>query len=105
MAGSIILAGTLFFLFLLVTSAQAANNSVIRPSDTYLDSQNDPCNTLEYVANNTLTAVASVYVLLVVLIQTCQVVYNGGQFMLSMVIGEYNTLQPFACFGSSSFRL
>ncbi|KAG2059260.1 RTA1-domain-containing protein [Suillus hirtellus] len=98
MAGSIILAGTLFFLIILVTSAQAVNNSVIRPSDTYLDPQNDPCNALEYIANNTLTAVAFVYVLLVALIQTCQVVYNRGQFMLSMVIGEYSTLQSFACF-------
>ncbi|KAG1867134.1 RTA1 like protein-domain-containing protein [Suillus tomentosus] len=89
MTGSIILAGTLFFLIILVTSAQAVNNSVIRPSDTYLDPQNDPCNALEYIANNTLTAVAFVYVLLVALIQTCQVVYNRGQFMLPMVIGEY----------------
>ncbi|KAG1789074.1 RTA1 like protein-domain-containing protein [Suillus plorans] len=95
MAGSI-LAGTLFFLILLITSAQAANDSVIYLSDLYLDPQNDPCNALGYIANNTLTAVAFVYVLLVVLIQTCQVVYNGGQFMLSMVIGEYSTLQSFA---------
>ncbi|KAG2108932.1 RTA1-domain-containing protein [Suillus discolor] len=97
MAGSIILVCTLFFLILLVTSAQAANNSLIRPSDTYLDPQKDPCNALEYIANNALTAIAFVYyVLLVVLIQTCQVVYNGGHFMLSMVIGEYSTLQSFA---------
>lgn len=57
MAGSI-LAGTLFFLILLVTSAQAANNSVMCPSDPYLDPQNDPCNALGYIANDTLTAVA-----------------------------------------------
>ncbi|KAG2056369.1 RTA1-domain-containing protein [Suillus hirtellus] len=88
MAGPI-LACTLFFLALLVTSAQAATNSVICPSDPYLDPRNDPCNALGYIANNTLTAVAFGYVLLVVLIQTYQVIYNGGKFMLSMVIGEY----------------
>ncbi|KAG1821507.1 RTA1-domain-containing protein [Suillus variegatus] len=59
------------------------------PSDPYLDPQTDPCNALGYIANDTLTAVAFVYVLLVVLIQTCQVVYNGGQFMFWMVIGEF----------------
>ncbi|KAG2086236.1 RTA1 like protein-domain-containing protein [Suillus discolor] len=88
MAGPI-LASTLFLLTLLVTSAQAATNSVTCPSDPYLDPRNDPCNALGYIANNTLTAVAFVYVLLVVLIQTYQVIYNGGKFMLSMVIGEY----------------
>lgn len=88
MAGPI-LASTLFLLALLVTSAQAATNSVTCPSDPYLDPRNDPCNALGYIANNTLTAVAFVYVLLVVLIQTYQVIYNGGKFMLSMVIGEY----------------
>ncbi|KAG1815472.1 RTA1-domain-containing protein [Suillus subaureus] len=88
MAGPIV-ASTFFLLTLLVTSAQAATNSVICPSDPYLDPRNDPCNGLGYIANNTLTAVAFVYVLLVVLIQTYQIIYNGGKFMLSMVIGEY----------------
>ncbi|KAG1907123.1 RTA1-like protein [Suillus fuscotomentosus] len=88
MAGPI-LASTLFLLALLVTSAQAATNSVTCPSDPYLDPRNDPCNALGYIANNTLTAVAFGYVLLIVLIQTYQVIYNGGKFMLSMVIGEY----------------
>ncbi|KAG1806748.1 RTA1-like protein [Suillus plorans] len=88
MAGPI-LASTLFLLALLVTSAQAATNSVTCPSDPYLDPRTDPCNALGYIANNTLTVVAFVYVLLVVLIQTYQVIYNGGKFMLSMVIGEY----------------
>lgn len=83
------LANTLFLLTLLVTSAQAATNSVTCPSDPYLDPRNDPCNGLGYIANNLLTAVAFVYVLLVVLIQTYQIIYNGGKFMLSMVIGEY----------------
>ncbi|KAG2128664.1 RTA1-like protein [Suillus bovinus] len=91
MAAGPILASTLFFLPLLATSAQAATNSAtwICPSDPYLDPRNDPCNALEYIPNNTLTAVTFVYVLLVVLIQAYQVVYNGRQFMLSMVIGEY----------------
>ncbi|KAG1892392.1 RTA1-domain-containing protein [Suillus subluteus] len=88
MAGPI-LANTLFLLSLLVTSAQAATNSVTCPSDPYLDPRNDPCNGLGYIANNSLTAVAFVYVLLIVLVQTYQIIYNGGRFMLSMVIGEY----------------
>ncbi|KAG2042371.1 RTA1-domain-containing protein [Suillus americanus] len=92
------LANTLFLLTLLVTSAQAATNSVTCPSDPYLDPRNDPCNGLGYIANNSLTAVAFVYVLLVVLIQTYQIIYNGGKFMLSMVIGEYSTSQSFAFF-------
>lgn len=83
------LASTLFFLTLLVTSAQAATTAVICPSDPYLDPRNDPCNALGYIANNTLTAVAFAYVVLVVLIQTYQIIFNGGKFMLSMVIGEY----------------
>ncbi|KAG1872668.1 RTA1-domain-containing protein [Suillus tomentosus] len=87
MAGPI-LASTLFLLAL-VTSAQAATKSVTCPSDPYLDPRNDPCNGLGYIANNALTAVAFGYVLLVVLIQTYQVIFNGGKFMLSMVIGAY----------------
>ncbi|KAG2141758.1 RTA1-like protein [Suillus bovinus] len=88
MAGPI-LASTLFLLTLFITSAQAATNSVICPSNPYLDPRNDPCNALGYIANNALTAVAFAYVLLVVLIQTYQIIRNGGRFMLSMVIGEY----------------
>jgi len=48
----------LFFLtFLLghITSARAASNC---PSDPYLDPSNDPCNSLGYIANNTLSYVA-----------------------------------------------
>ncbi|KAG2156119.1 RTA1-domain-containing protein [Suillus clintonianus] len=88
MAGSI-LPSTLLFLTLLVTSAQAATNVLICPSNPYQDPRNDPCNGLGYIADNTLTAVAFVYVLLVVLIQTYQVIFNGARWMLSMVIGEY----------------
>ncbi|KAG0709697.1 RTA1-domain-containing protein [Suillus ampliporus] len=83
------LASTLFFLTLLVTSALAATNTTQCPSNPYQDPQNDPCNALGYIANNTLTAVAFVYVLLVVLIQTYQIIFNGAKWMLSMVIGEY----------------
>jgi hypothetical protein len=88
MAGPI-LASTLFLLTLLVTSAQAATTSVICPSDPYVDPRNDPCNALGYIANNALTAIAFVYVLLIVLVQTYQIIYNGGKFMLAMVVGEY----------------
>lgn len=95
MAGPI-LASTLFLLTLFVTSAQAATKSVICPSDPYLDPRNDPCNALGYIPDNTLTAVAFVYVLLVALIQTYQIIYNGGKFMLSMVIGEYSYALGFA---------
>ncbi|KAG1851292.1 RTA1-like protein [Suillus subalutaceus] len=61
-----ILASTLFFLTLLltyVTSARAASNSTQCPSDPYLDPRNDPCNALGYIANNTPTAIAFVYVI------------------------------------------
>ncbi|KAG1752731.1 RTA1-like protein [Suillus paluster] len=95
------LASTLFFLTLLVTSARAATNSTQCPSNPYQDPQNDPCNSLGYIANNTLTAVAFVYVLLVALIQTYRIIYNGAKWMLSMVIGEYSTSRSFAfyCLG------
>ncbi|KAG1866557.1 RTA1-like protein [Suillus subalutaceus] len=87
-----ILASTLFLLTLLltyVTSARAASNSTQCPSDPYLDPRNDPCNALGYIANNTLTAIAFSLVLLVALIQTYQIIYKGGKWMLPMVLGEY----------------
>ncbi|OJA18999.1 hypothetical protein AZE42_00341 [Rhizopogon vesiculosus] len=72
-----------------VTSARAASNSTQCPSDPYQDPSNDPCNALGYIANNTLTAVAFGFVLLIALIQTYQIIYNGAKWMLVMVIGEY----------------
>lgn len=87
-----ILARTLFLLTLLltyVTSARAASNSTQCPSDPYLDPRNDPCNALGYIANNTLTAIAFGLVLLIALIQTYQIIYKGGRWMLPMVLGEY----------------
>jgi hypothetical protein len=72
-----------------VTSARAASNSTQCPSDPYLDPRNDPCNALGYIANNTLTAVAFSLVLLIAFIQTYQIVYKGGKWMLPMVLGEY----------------
>lgn len=87
-----ILASTLFPLTLLltcVTSARAASNSTQCPSDPYLDPRNDPCNDLGYIANNTLTAVAFSLVLLIAFIQTYQIIYKGGKWMLPMVLGEY----------------
>jgi hypothetical protein len=45
---------------------------------------------------------SKVYVLLIVLVQTYQIIYNGGKFMLAMVVGEYSTSQSFACFDSTS---
>ncbi|KAG2042784.1 RTA1 like protein-domain-containing protein, partial [Suillus americanus] len=91
-----ILARTLFLLTLLltyVTSARAASNSTQCPSDPYLDPRNDPCNALGYIANNTLTAIAFGLVLLIALIQTYQIIYKGGRWMLPMVLGEYSTSQ------------
>ncbi|KAG2077358.1 RTA1-domain-containing protein [Suillus decipiens] len=95
MAGPI-LTSIFFLLTLLITSAQAATTSVICPSDPYLDPRNDLCNALGYIPNNTLTAIAFVFVLLVALIQTYQIIYNDGKFMLSMVIGEYMYALGFA---------
>ncbi|KAG1815470.1 RTA1-domain-containing protein [Suillus subaureus] len=94
-----ILASTLFLLTLLltsVTSTRAASNSTQYPSDPYLDPRNDPCNALGYIANNALTAIAFGLVLLVALVQTYQIIYKGGKWMLPMVLGEYSTSQSHA---------
>ncbi|KAG2341358.1 RTA1-domain-containing protein [Suillus weaverae] len=91
-----ILASTLFPLTLLltyVTSARAASNSTQCPSNPYQDPRNDPCNALGYIANNTLTAVAFGFVLLIAFIQTYRIIYKGARWMLSMVIGEYSTFK------------
>ncbi|KAG1768151.1 RTA1 like protein-domain-containing protein [Suillus occidentalis] len=87
-----ILASILFPLTLLlthVTSARAASNSTQCPSDPYQDPRNDPCNSLGYIANNTLTGVAFGFVLLIAFIQTYRIIYKGARWMLPMVVGEY----------------
>ncbi|KAG0709696.1 RTA1-like protein [Suillus ampliporus] len=94
-----ILASTLSLLTLLfshVTSARAASNSTQCPSDPYQDPRNDPCDPLGYIANNALTAVAFGFVLLIALVQTYRIIFNGAKWMLSMVIGEYSKFQSFA---------
>ncbi|KAG2348967.1 RTA1-domain-containing protein [Suillus weaverae] len=87
-----ILASTLFPLTLLltyVTSARAAQC----PSDPYQDPSNDPCNSLGYIANNTLTAISFGFVLLIAFIQSYRIIYKDARWMLPMVIGEYSTSQ------------
>ncbi|KAG1752732.1 RTA1-like protein [Suillus paluster] len=48
-----------------------------------------PCNALGYIANNTLTAVAFGFVLLIALIQTYQIIYKGAKWMLPMFAVVY----------------
>ncbi|KAI0757343.1 RTA1-domain-containing protein [Daedaleopsis nitida] len=55
----------------------------------FTDPRNDPFNPLRYIADNTLTAIATSLVLAVALAQTGLMWRYGGRCMLPMLIGEF----------------
>ncbi|KAH9891035.1 RTA1-like protein [Cubamyces lactineus] len=71
----------------LVSSAQADDRTP--PPWEFTDPKHDPYNPLQYIANNTLSAIAISLVLFVALLQTFMLWRQGGLCMLAMVIGEY----------------
>ncbi|KIJ70468.1 hypothetical protein HYDPIDRAFT_78585 [Hydnomerulius pinastri MD-312] len=79
----------LLSIFVLIISASAANSPSGPPADPFLDPNDDPYNTLRYIASNSLTAIAFVVVMAVALIQTFCTLRYGAKWMLIMVIGEY----------------
>ncbi|KAI0823125.1 RTA1-like protein [Trametes gibbosa] len=70
-----------------VSSAQAADQTP--PPWVFTDPKDDPFNPLQYIANNTLSAIAISLVLAVALVQSWMMWRFGGRCMLAMLIGEF----------------
>ncbi|TBU64716.1 RTA1-domain-containing protein [Dichomitus squalens] len=77
---------TLACFALFAASAEAAYMPV---PWVFTDPKHDPFNPLEYIASNTLTAIAISLVLFVAITQSALLRKYGGRCMLPMVIGEF----------------